>query len=162
MTGSSHSTSPPVVRPVPNCACGHDCTGLAPDHACPECGERGVHTFRETKGVQGGRVVSIAAVIFALIALVVSILDMAGMIWAVHMVMTHYDPQIGLAFLYPALGYMFVVAPSVLIAFVLGLTGLVRSGGRKSPATTRSVIAILLSIAAAALPFLPLIVGSIF
>ena len=112
--------------------------------------------------MQGGRVVSIAAVIFALIALVVSILDMAGMIWAVHMVMTHYDPQIGLAFLYPALGYMFVVAPSVLIAFVLGLTGLVRSGGRKSPATTRSVIAILLSIAAAALPFLPLIVGSIF
>ena len=100
---------------------------------------------------------SILALILALLCLFASILNMAGMIWAVYMVKTHYDPQIGLAFLYPALGYMFVVGPGFLLAFIFALIGMLISGGKGSPAMRRSIIAIFIAIGGAVLPFMPLL-----
>lgn len=137
------------------CACGYDRSGLPDMQICPECGQLAVRgNFRKAVDGPGGGLAT-AAFILSLVCLGLGILDLGVVMYAIYVVTTYWDPQIGLVFIYPVLGFMFVVLPAFLLALLFSIIGMASTAKQNAPGMKRSLIALGLTFLGALLPVVP-------
>ena len=152
----NESPAPPRVRNMKEtCACGYDRSGLPDMQICPECGQLAVRgNFRKAVDGPGGGLAT-AAFILSLVCLGLGILDLGVVMYAIYVVTTYWDPQIGLVFIYPVLGFMFVVLPAFLLALLFSIIGMASTAKQNAPGMKRSLIALGLTFLGALLPVVP-------
>ncbi|MDG2031290.1 MAG: hypothetical protein P8J45_09830 [Phycisphaerales bacterium] len=152
------SPAPPRVRNMKEiCACGYDRSGLSDMQLCPECGQLSVRgNFRKAVDGPGGGLAT-AAFVLSLVCLGLGILDLGVVMYAIYVVTTYWDPQIGLVFIYPIFGFVFVVLPAFLLALLFSIIGMASTAKKNAPGMKRSLIALALTVLGALLPTIPLV-----